>query len=313
MVVKTVAYRVATDSKTHTTVLAHCGNSNGTAMNSLNEGRDAVRNPVRNPYGKPKPTLRQPEQVENAADVPSPNEPQHQQHASPQQPAATKPQLESKENTSGRVPSSHNKYWTRLPSNTISITSAEILTVPECCQHASLYHEKQVRVTGILRQRTATEEGQIILELIDPLAQSKPSRVPPATRNTTPTHRSPWLRPKRRSVGLGGLKRSPVKPAIPLVRVIANPRHVARLETLMQGTLVMVMGRLVVEGTRFVLEARLVQSVRNSDMTMHVNALKARRRLVHKQQKQQQEDSSILRLGCGPPPYDNLEQSEQIS
>jgi hypothetical protein len=277
---------------------------------------------VRNPYGKPKPTLPLPqqEQVENAADVPSPNVPQHQQQE-PQQPAATAPQPEDKETLSVQAASSHNKYWTRLPSNTISIGAAAILTVPECCQHASLYHEKQVRVTGILRQRTTTEEGEIILELIDPLGPSKPSRVPPATSNTTPTNRSPWLRPKRRSVGLGGLKRPVAKPAVPCVRVLANPRHVARLETLVQGTLVMAMGQLVVIGTtttttappRFVLKARLVQSVRNSDMTLYVNALKARRRLVYQQQNQQQKESSLLLLGCGPPPYDKLEQPKQKS
>jgi hypothetical protein len=267
---------------------------------------------VRNPYGKPKPTLPQQEQFQNAADVPSPNLPQHQQQK-PQQPAATSPQPVNIENISVQASSSHNKYWTRLPSNTITFGAAEILTVPECCQHASLYHEKQVRVTGILRQRTASEEGEITLELIDPLGQSKPSRVPPATRNTTPTHRSPWLRPKRRSVGLGGLKRPVVKPAVPCVRALANPRHVARLETLVQGTLVMVMGQLVFEGTRFILEARLVQSVRNSDMTLYVNSLKARRRLIHRQRKQQQEESSLLLLGCGPPPYDKFEQSEQKS
>jgi hypothetical protein len=287
-------------------------------MYSSKQGRVAVRNP----YGKPKPTLPQQEQVENAADVPLPNVPQHQeQKQAPPQPAATTPQPDNKENISVQASSSHNKYWTRRPSNTISIGAAEILTVPECCQHASLYQEKQVRVTGILRQRTATEEGEIILELADPLGPSKPSRVPPATTaTTTPTHRSPWLRPKRRSVGLGGLKRPAVKPAAPCIRVLANPRHVARLETLVQGTLVMVMGQLVVAGTstttappRFVLEARLVQSVQNSDMTMYVNALKARRRLVHQQQNHQQEESYMLLLGCGPPPYDKLEQSEQKS
>jgi hypothetical protein len=281
-------------------------------MYSSLQGRGAVRNP----YGKPKPTLPQQEQVENAAYMSSPNVPQHLQQE-PQQPPATTPQPENKEHTGVQASTSHNKYWTRLPSKQISIGAAEILTIPECCQHASLYHEKQVRVTGILRQRTATEEGEIILELIDPLGQSKPSPAPTATRNTTPTHRSPWLRPKRRSLGLGGLKR-PVKTAVPCVRVLVNPRHVTRLETLVQGTLVMVMGQLVVEGTttgppRFVLEARLVQSVRNSDMTMYINALKARRRLVHQQQKQRHEKTSLLLLGCGPPPYDKLEQSEQKS
>jgi len=53
-------------------------------------------------------------------------------------------------------------YWERLPSQ--SLTPAEVLTVDECIQHASLYEERRVRVTGILQERGWQEE-KVLLKL----------------------------------------------------------------------------------------------------------------------------------------------------
>jgi len=69
-------------------------------------------------------------------------------------------------------------YWERLPSRNLSFGSAEILTVTECIQHARLYQDRSVRVTGLLHHRcylpgSGTEDVIVQLELKDPHLQSQ--------------------------------------------------------------------------------------------------------------------------------------------
>jgi hypothetical protein len=62
--------------------------------------------------------------------------------------------------------------WKRLPSNTISYESAEILTVSEVCRHGFLYSKRSIRTTGVLLHRHRHEEtGEISLALQDPLCK----------------------------------------------------------------------------------------------------------------------------------------------
>jgi hypothetical protein len=68
-------------------------------------------------------------------------------------------------------------YWERLPSRNLSFGPAEILTVTECIDHASLYRGRCVRVTGILHRRSylpgeGTDDLVVQLELKDPLLQT---------------------------------------------------------------------------------------------------------------------------------------------
>jgi len=76
--------------------------------------------------------------------------------------------------------------WKRLPSQTISFSSAEILTISEVCQHGLLYcnntnhapnsqtnfQTQSMRTTGVLRHRVShPETGEMSLVLEDPLAK----------------------------------------------------------------------------------------------------------------------------------------------
>jgi hypothetical protein len=73
-------------------------------------------------------------------------------------------------------------YWERMPSRTLTFGPAEILTVTECIQHAALYIDRSVRVTGLLHHRrflAGNGENDVVvqLELRDPL-QSQPGQPP---------------------------------------------------------------------------------------------------------------------------------------
>ena len=68
--------------------------------------------------------------------------------------------------------------WKRLPTHTVGISPAEILTISEVCRHGCLYDNQSVRLTGLLTHRWAstksTGEGEAVevsLVLEDPLAK----------------------------------------------------------------------------------------------------------------------------------------------
>lgn len=68
--------------------------------------------------------------------------------------------------------------WKRLPTHTVSISPAEILTISEVCRHGCLYDNQSVRLTGVLTHRWASKESmgdgkavEVSLVLEDPLAK----------------------------------------------------------------------------------------------------------------------------------------------
>jgi hypothetical protein len=131
---------------------------------------------------------------------------------------------------------------------------------------------------------------------------------------------------------------------------MANPQLVDRLNTVAVGDLVMVMGQVEIlqddntmqctpgrqlntnssdttmtpqnntqQQLVYCIQARLIQNVTRTNMTLHVNALKARRKHLYQQRALRLSGSPSLQnaanttcsriMGCGPPPYDELEPS----
>lgn len=56
----------------------------------------------------------------------------------------------------------------RLPSRNVSFGSAEILSVEELRQHAALYSDRSVRITGVVLHRLLSADGNMCLVLTDP-------------------------------------------------------------------------------------------------------------------------------------------------
>jgi hypothetical protein len=97
-------------------------------------------------------------------------------------------------------------FWERLPSRNVSFGSAEILTVTECIQHAALYQNRAIRVTGLLHQRRflpgANDDDELIvqLELLDPL--TIPTHPSSSGRQRHSTSQRPSLAGRSSSTGL---------------------------------------------------------------------------------------------------------------
>lgn len=120
-----------------------------------------------------------------------------------------------------------------------------------------------------------------------------------------------------------------IKPKIPTILTVVADPLLRNLSSLVLGSLVMVIGSVQDDGS---IEARLVQNVNPTDMTLYVNSLKARRKFLYqrhimlrtrKNQKgsnqqagDQDDDNSNTSLvpiqGCGPPPYDHLMESSRM-
>ena len=100
-------------------------------------------------------------------------------------------------------------YWQRLPTQTISFGSAEILSVEECITHTSLYKGRSIRTTGILQERSIQGDPatHIVLELIDPLTKSA-SAVVDSLRalDKRPVQSRPWIGSKNTPKQLGSGK-----------------------------------------------------------------------------------------------------------
>jgi hypothetical protein len=207
------------------------------------------------------------------------------------------------------------EYWERLPSRNLSFGSAEILTVDECLTHASLYQQRAVRVTGLLKERGFLDDKTVVLELIHPVPSNNHNKKRSSTTPRSSSKKSSLLRQKRKRPWFAmttttkpattAMKAAPETLTLKvLVDVTMEP-----LSTLVVGSLVMVIGTLTNEGT---IQARLLQRVQHSmDMTFYTNALKARRKLIHQRHQTKQEGEVIIQ-GCGPPPYDDVLEKERI-
>jgi hypothetical protein len=202
-------------------------------------------------------------------------------------------------------PSTGNlEYWERLPSHNLSFGSAEILTVDECLTHASLYQQRAVRVTGLLKQRGFHDDKTVVLELIHPVPNNHKKRSPPPRSSSkTSLLRQKRKRPWFATTTATTKPTATVTPSPKTLKVLVDAT-MEQLSTLVVGSLVMVIGTLTKEG----IQARLLQRVQHTDMTFYTNALKARRKLIH--QRHQKKQEGVVLQGCGPPPYDVVEQNE---
>ena len=106
--------------------------------------------------------------------------------------------------------STHTPYWERLPSRNVSFGSAEILTVTECIEHAPLYENRSVRVTGLVHHRSflpgrGPDDVIIQLELKDPLL-ILPSSTASNDRSASSTRgRQSSLSPSTRRYSAGNI------------------------------------------------------------------------------------------------------------
>lgn len=90
--------------------------------------------------------------------------------------------------TTASSSSTYTPYWERMPSRCLSFGSAEILTVTECLDHASLYRNRSVRVTGLVHHRSflpgnGPADVIVQLELKDPLQRS--TSTPSSSRSSS--------------------------------------------------------------------------------------------------------------------------------
>jgi hypothetical protein len=111
--------------------------------------------------------------------------------------------------TATNVSSTYTPYWERMPSRSLSFGSAEILTVTECLEHAALYHNLSVRVTGLVHRRSflpgwGPADVIVQLELKDPLQRPTSSNSRSSSLSRGRLSRLPAI---RRSSG--GIPRTP--------------------------------------------------------------------------------------------------------
>lgn len=229
---------------------------------------------------------------------------------------------------------SDTKYWQRLPSQSVSFESGEILTVQECISNAEIYRNKTIRTTGLLVRRDLENvEGRALLKLLirHPI-QAKAQKLieknsaglwPQVTTprsNFSPkpclvdnTRKRPLVRRKlsSRTSQVPQLKnRHPQdKYNEPLLAVEVDSA-LAGLSSLVAGsTVVMVIGILREDGTVL---SRIVKRLEHFDASRHIQFLNARRQMIynkHLQRSGQTKSSALgdngasLIHGCGPPPY----------
>jgi hypothetical protein len=237
------------------------------------------------------------------------------------------------------APNLHN--WQRSPS--LNLESAEILTIPEVVQHAALYLNRSVRLTGVLAQKHAqSETSQLIsFQLGDPLAPLKYtsfaslpttalskgiSGLSGRTAKTPTILRKPLVSKRKATTALTTTTTTPTssccKKAVvnnpqlaDFVWIWVNPFQVNVYASL--GDLVMVIGRVVAQTSehcqqpdaeqqqvqQYAVEARIVTTVNGTNMKLYNDALLRRRNHLIQQRKKDDGSEPSLWQGCGPPPY----------
>eukprot|EP00980_Cylindrotheca_fusiformis_P011827 scaffold2816_cov121-Cylindrotheca_fusiformis.AAC.43 len=216
--------------------------------------------------------------------------------------------------------SSDSMYWQRLPSQSLSFGSSEILTVAECITHATLYQGRSIRTTGQIEHRYCDENaGTVVLELSNLVYKSQ--------RNTTPrvptqrqlhvgrdSGQKPGFARKRKRPWFGG-----GTPKLKSNVTVARPRHLKVVadvampgldQFLVGSTIVMVIGTVMQNGS---IQARIIKKMNQFDLTMYENSLNARRKMIFQQhlmrtnqlpsEESNQFHQSTPIHGCGPPPY----------
>lgn len=178
--------------------------------------------------------------------------------------------------------------WQRLPSQTLSFGSAEILSVSECVQHAALYHQHgcSIRCTGAIQE-----------SLPDHPATGRIASCPPpclSVRLSDPLH--------------GVLSNSTSQAAATgdspqLWIVFRTPEQTGTVRATRSGSTVTVLGEpLPLESGDWALQVRLCLPVPpTANLALQWQALLLRRR--HLLATTTPEPDAVLRAGCGPPPY----------
>lgn len=232
----------------------------------------------------------------------------------------------------------------RLPSRNVSFGSAEILTVSELRKHVSHYVDQSVRITGFVLHRHVANDGNVCLVLKDPSIQQRQPKAPPKSILKTPgtaagikrrlsvesTPRFVMTRKRPHS----SLKKPPPpsNPIESMVTSLINQQTVFIYAVSKQmpvndasvGDLVMIIGEVKItpvpamedileqwnaktDITNSFVYARILRNVNGTDMRLHDEALRMRRKYLMQSSAQPTNEAGVstraLRPGCGPPPY----------
>ncbi|CAJ1937425.1 unnamed protein product [Cylindrotheca closterium] len=221
---------------------------------------------------------------------------------------------------------SNSMYWQRLPSQSLSFESAEILTVQECTTNAAMYRNKAVRTTGLFVQRSLENEGSVLLKLRHPveakylkanitgsgrllvrskaiISEPRVSMQPDIVRK----RKDPWIGGKLSSKGSSILQ--PNRPV--LLEVDVDPAVPGLGDLVAGSSMVMVIGTLLEDGR---LLSRVIKRLEHFDPARHDMCLNARRQMIYKKQHRNASQTSHQLKGkqsspihgCGPPPYDSF-------
>jgi hypothetical protein len=184
--------------------------------------------------------------------------------------------------------------WQRLPSQSLSFGSAEILSVTECVQHAALYHQhgRSMRCTGAIQE-----------SLPDYPTVGKVASCPPpclSVRLSDPLHG--LLSGSSRNVNA----RATTEPSPQLWIVFRTPEQTGTVRTTRLGSAVTVLGEpLPLESGDWALQVRLCLPVPpTANLALQWQALLLRRRHLIATTTTSEPDA-VLWAGCGPPPYNN--------
>ena len=142
---------------------------------------------------------------------------------------------------------------------------------------------------------------------------TKPPMKRPLLANKRPRLGTPFTTPTRKVLGAATTTTGPS----PTLQVHVDPRHGYDLNLIAVGSLVMILGEVFRlnqqeelqqaenDDNPYILQARTVQLVNETDMSMHVHALTTRRKFIFERYGHCGDNTALLQ-GCGPPPYDNL-------
>lgn len=233
----------------------------------------------------------------------------------------------------------------RLPSRNVSFGSAEILSVEELHQHASLYNDRSVRITGVVLHRLVAADGNVCLVMGDPkkttattqqqklqssfITKTMPMGIHQRRGNLVLSRKRPLsttktLITKTATTPLESMVTSLVEHQTVLVYAISKQVPVNDVAV---GDLVMIIGECrstcnttvvaiqpIVVGhdettttAQHFLHARIVRNVNGTDMQLHDEALRMRRQHLLQMFPESKEP---IRPGCGPPPYYNENKKE---
>lgn len=202
--------------------------------------------------------------------------------------------------------------WQRLPTQSLSFGSAEILSISECLEHAQLYHQhgRSIRCTGIVEKIVSSLPGRVVraappclsICLSDPLAKIHNQK----SGGTAMTNSDNGNDSKPSSLPL-------------FWAVFITPEQTGVIHSTAVGSLITVIGDVIpielsssmrgaVASSASALQRKWALRVRlcipvapTTNLALQREALLLRRR--HLLSTAAPANGGVLKAGCGPPPY----------